>query len=254
MRIEILYVPGCPNYQPTFERLQAVLASEAVKAEVQGIPVTTEVEAKALLFSGSPTVRVNGEDVEPQQTSEPSLACRLYENRSGIPSEELLRVATSGRSGGSENSHASGRTSNACGSSDRCAIDSSLLLAIYLSGSAWFGGSKRAVAVITPLVARECSHLARHRLHSVVRSAQSMPKAKPVQHRPVLGRCFDRPSCDSFPSSDSQFDCRVRHANAKTQIRVLAGRDRRCAVDRLVFLVVEGNATRSTRAHITDTK
>jgi len=93
MRIEILYVLGCPNYQPTFERLQAVLASEMVTSGIQGIPVTTEVEAKALLFPGSPTVRVNGEDVEPQQTSVPSLACRLYQNRSGIPSEHLLRVA-----------------------------------------------------------------------------------------------------------------------------------------------------------------
>jgi len=93
MRIEILYVPDCPNYQPTFERLQAVLASEAVKAGIQGIPVTTDVEAKTLLFPGSPTVRVNGEDVEPHQTSVPSLACRLYENRSGIPSEESLRIA-----------------------------------------------------------------------------------------------------------------------------------------------------------------
>src|SRR5260370_31305938 len=95
MRIEILYVLGCQNSQPTFERLQAVLASEMVTSGIQGIPVTTEVEAKALLFPGSPTVRVNGEDVEPQQTSVPSLACRLYQNRSGIPSEQLLRVAIS---------------------------------------------------------------------------------------------------------------------------------------------------------------
>jgi NAD(P)-dependent dehydrogenase (short-subunit alcohol dehydrogenase family) len=49
-----------------------------VKTGIQGIRVTTEVEAEALLFPGSPTVRVNGEDVEPQQTSAPSLACRLY--------------------------------------------------------------------------------------------------------------------------------------------------------------------------------
>jgi hypothetical protein len=96
MRIEILYVPGCPNYQPTFERLEAVLASEALKTGIQGIPVTTEAEAKALLFPGSPTVRVNGEDVEPHHTRvAASLACRLYESRSGIPSEELLRAAIS---------------------------------------------------------------------------------------------------------------------------------------------------------------
>jgi hypothetical protein len=95
MRIEILYVPGCPNYQPTFDRLQAVLESEVVSVGIQETPVTTDVEAKALLFPGSPTVRVNGEDVEPHQTSVPSLACRLYGNRSGIPSEELLRLAIS---------------------------------------------------------------------------------------------------------------------------------------------------------------
>ncbi len=96
MRIEVLYVPGCPNYEPAVERIRKVLASESVKTGIQGIPVTTEVEAKALLFPGSPTVRVNGEDVEPRQTSVPSLACRLYENRSGIPSEDLLRAAISG--------------------------------------------------------------------------------------------------------------------------------------------------------------
>ena len=96
MKIEILYVPGCPNYQPTFERLQSVLASESVKAGIHGIAVTTEVEAKALSFSGSPTVRVNGEDVEPHRTSVLSLACRLYANRCGVPSEELLRTAISG--------------------------------------------------------------------------------------------------------------------------------------------------------------
>jgi hypothetical protein len=47
------------------------------------------------LFPGSPTVRINGEDVEPTLATIPSLACRLYENLSGIPSEELLRIAIS---------------------------------------------------------------------------------------------------------------------------------------------------------------
>src|SRR5947208_68496 len=74
------------------------------------------------------------------------------------------------RRGGSENSHASGRTSNACGSSDRCASDSSLLLTPYLSGSAGASGSERPVAVSTSLVARQCSHPAGRRFHSVVRA------------------------------------------------------------------------------------
>jgi hypothetical protein len=189
MRIEILYVPGCPNYQPTFERLQAVLASEAVKAGIQGMPVTTEVEAKSLLFPGSPTVRVNGEDVEPHQTSVSSLACPCMKIGAAFRQRSCCGWRFQMRSGESENSHASSRTSNACSRSDRCAIDPVLLLTHHFSGSAGAGGSERPLAVITSLVARQCSHPARHRLHSVVRAAQSMPKAKPVEHRPVLGRC-----------------------------------------------------------------
>lgn len=75
VRIEILYVPGCPNYQPTLERIQEVLASESVRGEIHEVPVKTEAQAKALQFPGSPTIRINGEDVEPHQPSAPSLDC-----------------------------------------------------------------------------------------------------------------------------------------------------------------------------------
>jgi len=95
MRIEILYVPGCPNYQPTVEQVERVLSSESLEAEIRSTAVRTDAEARELMFPGSPTIRVNGEDIEPRETSVPSLACRLYENRSGIPSEELLRIAIS---------------------------------------------------------------------------------------------------------------------------------------------------------------
>ena len=95
MRIEILYVPGCPNYQPTVEQVERLLSSESLEAEIRSTAVRTGAEARELMFPGSPTIRVNGEDIEPRETSVPSLACRLYENRSGIPSEELLRIAIS---------------------------------------------------------------------------------------------------------------------------------------------------------------
>jgi hypothetical protein len=93
MKIEVLYVPGCPNYQPAVERLEKVLASESLRADIEGIPVGTEVEAKALGFPGSPTVRVNGTDVEPNLMNAVGLACRLYANSGGVPSEEMLRMA-----------------------------------------------------------------------------------------------------------------------------------------------------------------
>jgi len=93
MRIEVLYVPGCPNYQPTLERIKRVLASESVTDQVRDVPVSTEAEAKALRFPGSPTVRVNGKDVEAKITTCPGLACRLYSNGKGIPPEDIVRSA-----------------------------------------------------------------------------------------------------------------------------------------------------------------
>jgi len=95
MRIEVLYVPGCPNYEPAIERLQAVLESQSLQAEIRSVPITSADQAKALFFPGSPTIRIDGDDVEQHEMVVPSLACRLYANRSGIPSEELLRVAIS---------------------------------------------------------------------------------------------------------------------------------------------------------------
>jgi hypothetical protein len=92
MRIEVLYVQDCPNYTPAVERVKKVLASESLQVEVSGILVNSETEVQAREFLGSPTIRINGNDVEPEQRA-PSLSCRLYANRSGVPSETVLRAA-----------------------------------------------------------------------------------------------------------------------------------------------------------------
>lgn len=39
MRIEVLYVPGCPNYEPAVERMKKVLAAESLQVDVEGIAV-----------------------------------------------------------------------------------------------------------------------------------------------------------------------------------------------------------------------
>ena len=95
MRIEVLYVPGCPNYQPAVHRLQAVLESQSLQAEIRSVPISSEDQAKALRFPGSPTIRIDGEDVERHAAVAFSLSCRLYANRSGVPSQESLRIAIS---------------------------------------------------------------------------------------------------------------------------------------------------------------
>ena len=64
MKIEVLYSPGCPNYRPAVERIERVLASESLRAEIQSVAVNNDDEARELMFPGSPTIRVDGEDVE----------------------------------------------------------------------------------------------------------------------------------------------------------------------------------------------
>jgi hypothetical protein len=93
MRIEVLYFRDCANYLPTMQRLKTVLRQEGVPAEISEIEVTSPSMAKALLFFGSPTIRINGLDIETdlRTASQWGLACRRYPG--GLPSEEMIRAA-----------------------------------------------------------------------------------------------------------------------------------------------------------------
>src|SRR5882724_458395 len=93
MKIEVLYFVGCPNYVLAVDRLRTVLQQEGLFAEIAEIEVKDESVAKLLKFFGSPTIRVNGLDIESdsRNINETSLACRLYSG--GLPSEEMIRTA-----------------------------------------------------------------------------------------------------------------------------------------------------------------
>ena len=93
MKTEILYLRGCPNYRPALERLQLVLQQEGVWAKVSEIEVKDEAHVKALKCIGSPTIRINGLDVEVNSSTleDPAFACRRYAD--GSPGEEAIRSA-----------------------------------------------------------------------------------------------------------------------------------------------------------------
>jgi hypothetical protein len=65
MTIEILYFEGCPNHERLRERLPALLKVARVATEPTLREITTEQDAEREWFLGSPTLRVNGHDVEP---------------------------------------------------------------------------------------------------------------------------------------------------------------------------------------------
>lgn len=79
MRIELLVIEGCPNWEPALKLLQASMASLGIAGEVRVIPVGFLEQARELAFPGSPTLRVNGQDVALlPEGFEPALGCRTY--------------------------------------------------------------------------------------------------------------------------------------------------------------------------------
>jgi hypothetical protein len=95
MNIELLYVANCPNHAVALERLRATLSGVNFHMHVNEVLVRDREMAHSLRFPGSPTIRVNGQDVEPQVDRATSfgLMCRLYVDGSGAPSQDCLRVA-----------------------------------------------------------------------------------------------------------------------------------------------------------------
>lgn len=85
MIIEILYFPDCPNYLPAVAQVRKALQEEHVSAEVRHVAVLDGNQAAAMGFVGSPSVRINGVDVEPTISSANTLGlcCRTYAGGNG---------------------------------------------------------------------------------------------------------------------------------------------------------------------------
>lgn len=98
MNIEFLYYEDCPSHEDALERLRKVLVEEDVIDPVNVVEVTSEEQAQALRFVGSPTVRLDGVDIDIPPAATPyRLACRAYEQPDGrmgpLPPEDLIRQA-----------------------------------------------------------------------------------------------------------------------------------------------------------------
>lgn len=96
--VEVLYFDGCPNWPETVALIEAMATELGVEAAVELVLVRDPESAVEHRFLGSPTVRVNGLDVEPgaETRTEFVLACRLYAAATGLrglPDEHWIRDA-----------------------------------------------------------------------------------------------------------------------------------------------------------------
>lgn len=95
MTAEILYFDGCPGFADVLPRLQRLAEG---RAEVRLRRIEALEEAVAQRFLGSPSIRVDGRDVEPEaaERTDYGMKCRLYRTPDGqthAPPDEWIRRA-----------------------------------------------------------------------------------------------------------------------------------------------------------------
>jgi hypothetical protein len=100
MHIEFLFWEDCPSHTEALRRLKAVMESEGITEPIDIQEVLTDAEAEHLGFPGSPTIRINGHDIDPPGADAAggfSLSCRVYRTPSGrvtpLPPVAMIRDA-----------------------------------------------------------------------------------------------------------------------------------------------------------------
>ncbi len=95
-KIEFLYFQGCPTYKKTLKDLQDIIKQNKLDVDLVKIKVKSDTEAQSFRFLGSPTIRINGVDIEPaaKESNDYKFACRIYRTpggkSQGFPPKELI--------------------------------------------------------------------------------------------------------------------------------------------------------------------
>ncbi len=100
MKLEVLYFDGCPSHEALMPRLRELMAQAGVAAPIELKPVESVEAAERERFLGSPTLRVDGHDVDPAagERTDFGLKCRLYPSADGlrgtVPDEFVVAALT----------------------------------------------------------------------------------------------------------------------------------------------------------------
>ena len=93
MRVQLLTFPGCPNAAASREVLQRVLESRGITASIEEVNTAAPETPEHLHGWGSPTILVNGVDIEGQEAPT-GASCRLYRDAAGrvrgVPPEAAI--------------------------------------------------------------------------------------------------------------------------------------------------------------------
>lgn len=95
MKVEVLYFDGCVNHEALLGHLADLLEQAGINTPIRLVEVPDDEIAQRERFLGSPTVRIDGRDIEPgaDNRSDFGLKCRLYrtpDGLGGIPADEWV--------------------------------------------------------------------------------------------------------------------------------------------------------------------
>ena len=98
MNIQILWFEGCPHHHAARELVEEVLAEKGIEASIETIEVPDLETGERVRFPGSPTIRIDGNDVEPgyEETGDFTPRCRVYftpNGYKGVPEREWVESA-----------------------------------------------------------------------------------------------------------------------------------------------------------------
>ena len=96
--VELLWFDGCPNHEAARQMVTEVVRAIAPGTPIRDLDATDPEVAARLRFPGSPTIRVDGRDVEPgfEDPADYTPRCRLYRTANGlarVPSREWVEAA-----------------------------------------------------------------------------------------------------------------------------------------------------------------
>ena len=140
MKIQILFFEGCPNHHPATELVREVTTALNIDVTIEEVEIQGPEDSVRRRFLGSPSILVDGVDVEPASRSRTDFgySCRTYNGR-GLPPRDMVAAAILGQdyAPGEEQAQDDEKYSSETSRPSRWFMGGSIIAAAVASACCW---------------------------------------------------------------------------------------------------------------------